>query len=219
MFGPRINWLPIILLLVLFASIIMALALLDFGLKSSILALARSQAQIQGIEKINEIVAEKIVPQVQYTDIVNVHKDEQGRVVLIQPDTIEINRLMSETMVEVSRAMNSMQENTISIPLGQLSGSKILAGYGPRIKVKTIPASHISVNILNKFEQAAINQSRHLIYFQIEGIIRIAVPFMEDEVRISTIIPLAESIIVGEVPRTYVNFTGVGDGLSSLLGE
>ena len=219
MFGPRINWPPIILVLILIASIIMTLALLDFELKSSILAIARSKAQIQAVEKINQIVAKKIVAQIQYTDIVYVHKDEQGRVVLIQPNTIELNRLMTETMVEVTRAMSSMQENTISIPLGQLTGSRILAGYGPKIKVKTIPVSQINVNLLNKFEQAAINQSRHLIYFQIEGRIKVAVPFLDDEVKISTTIPLAETIIVGEVPKTYVNFSGSGSGLNSLLGE
>ncbi len=219
MFGPRFNWLPIIVVLILIASIVTGLALLDFELKSSILAIARSKAQIQAVERINRIVAEKVVNQIQYTDIVHVHKDEQGRVVLIQPNTIELNRLMSETMVEVTRAMNTMQENTINIPLGQLTGSRILAGYGPKIKVKTIPVSQINVNVLNNFEQAAINQSRHLIYFVIEGKIKVAVPFMDDEVKISTTIPLAETIIVGEVPKTYVNFSGVGSGLGSLLGE
>ena len=216
MFGPRINWLPIILLLALF-TILSSFLLIDFKLKSSILEIAKSKAQVQAMKSINEIVSKKVVPRIEYKDIVYVHKDDYGRIVLIQPNTLMLNSIMSETVVEVSKALEKLEDNIISIPLGQLSGFRILAGYGPKMKVKIVSVAQVNVKVLDKFEQAGINQTRHLIYFQINNRIKIAVPFLDDEVMVSSTIPLAEIIIVGEVPETYVNFDGKKDIVSQLV--
>ncbi len=216
MFGPRINWLPIILLLALF-TILSSFLFIDFKLKSSVLEIAKSKAQVQAMKSINEVVSKKVVPRIEYKDIVYVHKDDYGRIVLIQPNTLMLNSIMAETVVDVSRAMEKLEDNNISIPLGQLSGFRILAGYGPKMKVKIVSVAQVNVKVLDKFEQAGINQTRHLIYFQINSKIKIAVPFLNDDVQVSTTIPLAETIIVGEVPKTYVNFDGKKDILSQLM--
>lgn len=218
MYRYRVNWV-LIFLIIVSLSTIASFLFIDFRLKSSILEIAKSKAQIRGMETINEIVTNKVVSQIEYNDIVTVHKDEAGRIVLIQPNTIQLNKLMAETVIEVSKSLGQMENNTIGIPLGQLTGSRILSGYGPKIKVRTIPASQVNVTVLNKFEQAAINQSRHLIYFQIESTIKIVVPFMDDEVKVATTIPLAETIIVGEVPKTYVSLSEPRQLLNPLLGE
>lgn len=216
MFGPRINWLPIILLLALF-TILSSFLFIDFKLKSSVLEIAKSKAQIQAMESVNEIVSRKVVPRIEYKDVVYVHKDNYGRIVLIQPNTLMLNSIMAETVVDVSKALEKLEDNNISIPLGQLSGFRVLAGYGPKMKVKIVSVAQVHVKVLDKFEQAGINQTRHLIYFQINSKIKIAVPFLNDEVQVSTTIPLAETIIVGEVPKTYVNFNGKKDILSQLV--
>lgn len=212
MFGPRRN-IAVLLVLVLVVVMGFSLIIVDFKLKASVLEIAKAQAQVRGAETISRVVNEQVVSQVEYKDIVSVHKDSKGRIVMVQPNTVMLNKIMADTIIQVSRGMGEMEEETISVPLGQLSGSHLLAGYGPRVMVKTIAAGQVHVNVLNKFEQSGINQTRHLIYFEINSDIKIAVPFMKEEVKVSTIIPLAETIIVGEVPETYVNFTGGSEAL------
>ncbi len=205
MFGPRVNRLPIlgVFIIILMAS---SLLVMDIKIKSSLLQIAKSKVQVSGVEAINRIVNREIVSQVKYEDIVYVHKDADGRIVLVQPNTIVLNKIMADTITEISSSMGNMQEDTIAIPLGELSGIKFLAGYGPKMKVKIIPAGEVHVDVLNKFEQAGINQTRHLIYFKVESKLKVAVPFLDDEVKVAATIPLAETIIVGDVPRTYVDF-------------
>lgn len=212
MFRSRMNWVPILgIIIVLF--IAGSFFIVDLKLKSSLLQIAKSKAQTSGVEAINRIVNREIVSQVKYEDIVCVHKDNDGRIVLVQPNTIVLNKIMAVTVTEISDSMGKMQEDTIVIPLGELSGVKFLAGYGPKMKVKIIPAGEVHVDVLNKFEQAGINQTRHLIYFKVESKLKVAVPFLNDEVKVATVIPLAETIIVGDVPQTYVNFRGQDDVL------
>lgn len=196
------------LLIIIAVSLMAVTIIVDIKIKSSILQLARSKAQLTETAAINRIVNEKVVNDIEYQELVTVHKDGQGRIVMIQPNTIMLNKIMTQTVIEVAEASEQMRADSISIPAGQLLGPAFLAGYGPKFKVKIIPAGEVQVNVLNKFDQAGVNQTRHLIYFKINSNIKIAVPYLDETIRVSTVIPLAETIIVGEVPKTYLNFTG-----------
>ncbi|MEA1960212.1 MAG: sporulation protein YunB [Bacillota bacterium] len=197
--------------------VIVLIVTMDFKLKSSVLEIAQSKAQLKTVEMITGVVNDKVVVDTEYQNIICIHKDDQGRIVMVQPNTVELNRLMARTVGEVAHLLGEMEGETIGIPLGQLTGSEILAGYGPKVMVKIIPAGQVFVNVENKFEEAGINQSRHLIYLTINSSIKIAVPFMDRQINVSNTIPLAETIIVGTVPETYVHFTGSSDELYPLI--
>lgn len=197
-----------LLVFVVIAALLVSFFVVDVRLKASAVSIARAQAQVTGVRLINKIVNDRIASQVSYNDLVMVHKDDTGRIVLIQPNTIMLNKIMADTVLEVSNSMGQMQDTTIEVPLGQLSGSNLLSGYGPKIRVKMIPAGQVHVEVQDKFEQAGINQTRHLIYFNIKAVIQVAVPLIKENVEVTTTIPLAETIVVGDVPQTYVNMTG-----------
>lgn len=196
------------LVVVVISALLLSFLVVDLRLKGSAVSIARAQAQVAGVRLINQVVNDRIASQVSYNDLVMVHKDDTGRIVLLQPNTIMLNKIMSSTVLEVTKSMGQMQDTTISVPLGQLSGSNLLSGYGPKIKVKVIPAGQVHVDVQDKFEQAGINQTRHLIYFNIEASIQVAVPLIKETVDVNTMIPLAETIVVGDVPQTYVNMAG-----------
>lgn len=208
MFRRRINYYPYLLLTIIFI-IICSFLIIDYRLNASIIEIAKAKAQITAAQNINTVINQEIVSKIKYQDIVDIHKDKEDRIVLIQPNTIVLNRMMSAATLETAKTLDNMSAENIEIPLGQITGSKILAGYGPKMKARIITAGQVYVDVLNKFEEAGINQTRHLIYFNISSKLKIAVPFLNEEINVSTTIPLAETIIIGEVPETYVN---VSDG-------
>lgn len=203
--------------LFIFLLLLSSLLYIDFKIKASLIQIAKAKVQVSGAKVVNQIVNDKIVSNIEYGDIVYVHKDDKGRIVLIQPNTLKLNQIMATTVVEVSKSLEELQEGSIEIPMGQLTGSNLLAGYGPMMKVKIIPSGEVHVEVLNKFEQAGINQTRHLIYFKIVNKLKVAVPFLNEFVEVSTTIPLAETIIVGDVPDTYVDFKGQNEALFPFL--
>jgi sporulation protein YunB len=207
-FRRRINYYPY-LLITLILLIICIILIVDYKLNASIIEIAKAKAQTTVVQNINTVVNQEIVSQIKYQDIVDIHKDKEGRIVLIQPNTIVLNRMMAAASLEVAKSLDNLSAENIEIPLGQITGSKILAGYGPLMKARIITVGQVYVDVLNKFEEAGINQTRHLIYFNISSKLKIAVPFINEEINVSTTIPLAETIIIGEVPKTYVS---VSDG-------
>ena len=195
--------LSVVIIIVLASFIILA----DLRLKASILDIAESQAQLKVMELVNQAVTDKIVAQTDYRDIVYIHKDEKGRIEMLQANTVKLNQIMAQTINEVIRSMSNLESQNVSVPLGQVTGSIFLAGYGPRVKVNIIPAKQVSVDVENKFEQAGINQTRHMVYFKINTMIKIAVPLVNKNINVATTVPLADTIIVGAVPDTYLNLS------------
>jgi sporulation protein YunB len=197
------RWLPVMSvgLIIVFLSV---LIIADFRLKASILEIAQAQAQLETVEVINRAINSNIVAETDYRDIVIVHQGADQRIVMLQANTVVLNQIMAKTVNEVVASTKQLQNNVISVPLGQVTGSIFLAAYGPRVKVRIIPAKQVAVDVDNRFEQAGINQTRHVIYLKITTTIRIAVPMVNKEVAVNTTIPLADTVIVGEVPQTYV---------------
>lgn len=76
--SSRRNW-SAVLPLLLIISLIISFLYVDYRLKSSILAIAKSRAQAEQSERISQIVNEQVVAQYNYQDIVEIHKDNQGR--------------------------------------------------------------------------------------------------------------------------------------------
>ncbi len=210
------RWMPMLSVLILIAFVSM-LFLIDFRLKGSILEIARAQVELDTVELINAAVNENIVAHTDYQDIMYVHKDEKGNIVMLQANTVVLNQIIAKTINQVIESTRDLQSNTISIALGQVTGTIFLAAYGPRINVRIVPTRQVTVEVENKFEQAGINQTRHLIYLKINTNIRIAVPLVDKDLSVTTTVPLADTIIVGEVPQTYVNFNGPAGIISPSL--
>jgi sporulation protein YunB len=218
MYGPRFKLIPAIAISLIIILLVSAI-FIDLRVKKSLLVLATADVQLKGTQIINNIINEKVVSKINYDDIVKVKTDKEGKIALIQPNTIILNQIMSTTVVEIADSLNHLSDSAIEIPFGQMLGIDLLAAYGPRMKVNVIPAGQAHVRVINKFEQAGINQTRHLIYFEIKSNIKIAVPLMKKDVEIVATVPMAETIIVGDVPQTYVNFKGSSEMVYPLIKE
>ena len=181
----------------------------DWYLRPSIFKIAEFKATQMATEAINQAIQQKVKDNnLQYQDFVQVHKDSRGRIVLIQANTVKTNQLAADITLAVQSTLQRLTGQTLSIPLGQLTGTYLLASRGPQVKVTIMPVGMVLVDVADKFEQAGINQTHHYIYLDFQTKIRIAIPTMKKETQVATKVPLAESVIVGEVPSTYVNISG-----------
>ena len=165
--------------------------------------IARARAIQIATQSINKAVREEVVPQIRYEDLITVKVDNRGRVVLMQPNTGDINRLASEATIAVQKELEKVSRARIHIPLGQLLGSQVMAGRGPDIPIEIIPAGAVESRVFDRFEQAGINQTRHKIYLEIKTRVRIVIPLTFANAEVRTEVPLAEAVIMGEVPQVY----------------
>jgi sporulation protein YunB len=128
-----------------------------------------------------------------------------------------MNRIVSETALSIQEKLKQMGTKRVGIPLGSILGSEIFANLGPRLNIEILPMGTVVVNFATDFEQAGINQTRHKIYLAVDTQVRIVLPLASDVVDVNTRIPIAETIIVGEIPQSYIFVPE--DGLLNIIPE
>ncbi len=170
------------------------------------MTIAEARAMVIATETINNVINDKVSRTIDPNKLVIVHVDNRGRAVLIQPNTMEFNRLAADTTIQVQNALKIITEEKIYIPIGQVFGSQLLASLGPKIMVTVIPVGTVQVKVVDKFEQAGINQTRHMVYLMATTNIQIVVPLVSKRVSVNTQVPIAEYVVIGDVPNTYVQF-------------
>lgn len=195
--GSAIMFLVVVLSIVLFW-------IVESNLKPTLLAIGEARATLIATQSINSVINEDVIYSIDPQLLMNVKVDSRGRVVLIQPNTMEFNRIAADTTIKVQKVLQTIGNEKIKIPIGQILGSQLLASVGPEITVTIIPIGTVQIKVVDKFEQAGINQTRHMIYLIATTQIKIVVPLVSKSVTVDTQVPISEYVVVGEVPTTYV---------------
>ena len=123
------------------------------------------------------------------------------------------------SMTSQSTAISASRSDcllTILSPGCTISGSPLRAGRGPEMLVKVVPVGSVSSEFVTEFRTAGINQTRHKVYIRIRANMRIVIPTGAREVEVVAQVPVAETVIVGQVPQSYVNVDSTEDMLNLL---
>lgn len=180
----------------------------EYRLKPTIIAVSDTLARDTAINTINNAINENILKGIEYKDLIYVRTDNNGKVSMLQANTIEMNLLASKVTKEVQKNLNNLGSLYVKIPLGSIFSTDLFANSGPRLKVGLLPIGAVDVDFSSQFEPAGINQTRHKIYLNINTKIQIIAPLATDKVEVTLHMPVAESIIVGDVPNSYVDVNG-----------
>lgn len=189
--------------------VIGAVLLADLALRDTFFNIASVRAVQIATESANRALQQKVADEnIQYQDFILIHKDNEGHIVLMQANTVKVNKFASDTTLAVQKALEDLRWQSFGIPVGQILGIPLFANLGPKIKYSILPVGSVRVNVVDKFETAGINQTRHSIYLNFNTNVRIVIPSKGGEADIGMQVPLVDSIIVGNVPSTFVSVPG-----------
>lgn len=150
---------------------------------------------------------------VRYDQLISFEKDNDGRVAAVHSNMAVCNRLQSEILNIILARIEEVPARDLSIPIGTLSGSPLLAGRGPRITVRMEAVGSSSAHFGNTFTAAGINQTRHEIVLYIDVSVAVLLPGFTTATKVSNAVTVAETVIVGAVPESYTYFsTNPADG-------
>ncbi len=215
---PRFPIKILVVVIILVLIVLIPFGIVESNLKPTILAVAKAHAEQIAVQAIQNAINEKVAKSVEYKDLIFIRTDNRGRVVLMQANTIKINSLAAETTLDIQKSLAKLEGKVIPIPIGQVLKSQLLAAYGPKIRVTLVPIGTVKVKVIDDFQQAGINQTRHRLFLNVTGKVKIIIPLVSEYVEVSSQVPIAETIIVGEVPQTYLN-VDLSKGSASSLGE
>ena len=178
-----------------------------FHLRSLLSSLAVTRVS----NTVNRSVAEAVNDAVsrgafQYDTMILFEKDNEGRITALETNMAEMNRLQSEIISDVLERLSVVSASELSIPVGTLTGTPLLAGRGPRIPVKMEFVGSSTARFDNDFTEAGINQTKHRILLYVDVSVSILLPGFSTYTKVSNAFTVAETVIVGSVPQNYTYF-------------
>lgn len=139
-----------------------------------------------------------------YGDMVTIEKDSSGQITALTSNTVGLNMLRSKIISGVLSDLEGLAQETIPIPVGNLTGWDLLSDAGPAIRVGFLSTGIGSGEFHNSFSAAGVNQTRHQISLEVAVQVTILLPSGPVERTVTTQVPVAETIIVGQVPQQYI---------------
>lgn len=153
---------------------------------------------------VNYAVTEAMKGSVTYDDLVHIVTDASGKITMLQANSIQINTLSRKVIDCTYGVIMKEIGNSLSIPMGAFSGIPVLSGLGPNVELEVVPYGSVSCTFLSQFISAGINQTVHKIYLSVKTSVSMILPFREVKVDEETEVLISESLIIGEIPDTYL---------------
>lgn len=158
---------------------------------------------------IDSVIQEKITASgAEYGDYVTVQKGENGQIQALYMNTAEMNKLKSSISIDIQKKIEAMDSVKVKVPLGALLDIQPFAGAGPMLDVQLVPMGYAIVDFESSFSAAGINQTKHQIDVIINASFGMILSTGNDNIEVKTSVPVAQTIIVGEVPDSFLNIDG-----------
>ena len=156
---------------------------------------------------------------IDYEQLVDFDKDADGHVTALRSNMAAFNRLQASIADDIVQRMAEVSSTDLAIPIGTLTGSPLLAGRGPCLRVRMQSVGTATARFDNQFSSAGINQTRHRIILDVDVHVSILLPGLTTYTKVSNEISVAETVIVGGVPETYTYFSTTPDEIENYADE
>ena len=121
-----------------------------------------------------------------------------------------INRLKTDTLNRINDEILALDSDHIGIPIGSLILPELLSGKGPQIPVRVLSIRNSEGAFLSHFSEAGINQTRHQLTMVVSVDVAVLALGKTNIFTVSSEVVVAETVIVGTVPETFLQNTQGG---------
>ena len=196
-------------LLAAFLTVSLGFLMLRSRYRDVIRDLAETQVKNTTSDLTNDAIAKQIDEGIiQYDRIVYFEKDLDGRITALKTNMSEVNRLKTEILNIINDEILALDTADIGIPLGSLFLPEFFSGKGPAIPVHILSIRNSDAAFESKFSQAGINQTLHQLTMLVSVDVSVLVMGQTAGFTVTTEVVVAETVIVGDVPSTYLQTGG-----------
>ncbi len=174
-----------------------------------IVSLAQTQVRNSTSDLINDAINRQIESgNIQYDRIVYFEKDLEGRITALKTNMSEVNRLKTEILNRINEDILAMDADQLGIPLGSLVLPEVFSGRGPGIPVEILSLRNSDASFSSRFTEAGINQTLQQLIMEVSVDVTVLVLGKTDSFTVTSQVVVAETVIVGQVPNTFLQTGG-----------
>ena len=172
-------------------------------------SLAETQITNTTSDLTNDAIARQISEgDIRYDRIVYFEKDLEGRITALKTNMSEVNRLKTDILNIINDEILALDTMDLGIPLGSLILPQFFSGKGPQIPVHILSIRNSDAIFASNFSQAGINQTLHQLTMVVSIDVAMLVLAKTSSFTVTSEVVVAETVIVGEVPQTFLQTGG-----------
>ena len=171
--------------------------------------LARTQVTNSTSDLINDAVALQLASgDIAYDRIVYFEKDLSGRITALKTNIGQVNELKTQTLNIINEEILEMEESALGIAVGSFILPEFFSGKGPKVPVRILSVRNSDATFDSNFTHAGINQTMHQLNMHVLVDVAVLVLGKTHSFTVSSQVVVAETIIVGDVPDTFLQAGG-----------
>ena len=196
-------------LILVFLAFMLLFLIFRVKYRDGIRELAQTQVKNTTSDLTNDAIARQIAAgDIQYDRIVFFEKDLDGRITALKTNMSEVNRLKTDILNIINDEILALDTSDIGIPMGSLFLPEFFSGKGFAIPVHILSIRNSDANFTSHFSQAGINQTLHQLIMEVSVDVAVLVLGETDSFTMTSEVVVAETVIVGDVPQTYLQTGG-----------
>lgn len=202
-----------------------SLNFLSSKIMPKIMAYAKIESEKLGTLLINDAVSKKVIDTLNIDDLFIITRDNNGEIISVDFNTIIVNKILTTSTHQIELSLNFLEKDKISaidlpdnvsflkqnsegiyllIPSGVVLKNSFLANLGPKIPVKLEFVGSVLSGISTNITNYGINNALVEVYLDLEVALKVIMPFIADDVKVKTSIPIAIKMLNGKVPQYYL---------------
>lgn len=192
--------------------LLVALPLMFFRYKyqDAIMELAETQVRNSTSDRINDAIDKQIeLGNIQYDRMVYFEKDLNGKITALKTNMSEVNRLKTDILDLINDEILSLDSTDLGIPIGSLILPEVFSGRGFQIPVIIHSISNSDASFSSSFTEAGINQTLQQLTMEVLIDVTVLVLGKTESFTVSSHVVVAETVIVGQVPNTFLQSGGL----------
>ena len=175
----------------------------DLRVRPMVAASARMIAKRAATEALNEAVTAEMAEDVDYKKIVQI-QGKQGDLTTANFDLAKVTELQAAATERADAALRSLSQSTLRLPFAQVVGGSLFTTFTPIIPVRMTLMGDAHSSVEMDTRTVGVNQSVHIIYLDISADMSVVSPLVSTPLTITSRIPVAYVVLMGEVPKTYL---------------
>ena len=186
--------------------VVLVVLFMRIGVAPMVEELAKKRVENRASYIINEAIEAQLrSDEIDYDNIIFLEKDVNGAITALRTNINEVNRLKTRILSVIDIMLLDLDVNEVGLPLGSLVLPEFFSGSGPKLPVKVLSVSASDADFRNDFSEAGINQTSHRILMDVTITMTVLTPIGTENVTVTSGVVVAETVIVGRVPDSYVN--------------
>lgn len=199
--NTQLRGIPLIVL-ILAVTAGVALAIGFRTLRPALAAYAENLIQYRVTTAMEDAVSEAIAEHGEELSVIAALSD--GSAAALTTDSAAAERVRASAVRNTYERLNELEQEELSVPIGTLIDPQYLAGLGPSLSFGVVGLGMASGKMQSEFVDSGVNQTKYRMVLTVRAEVNLHALWCSRTIVIENSYPLAETVLVGDVPAVYV---------------